>query len=306
MKIAVLIFCYLRADKFKGTLECLSKNSGLNNYHFVVYQDGLRQTKDLVEHEIVKEHWDRFVKKNAIKSTKFMRSKVNLGLRTSIMRGITSTLNEHDAVIVLEDDLQIHEKFLYNLERLLRDYKNDTKIYHINGWSPPTFGSSKSNRLVKTKMMFCWGWGTWSHKWKKFAKKEKFEKKDTNNLKAFVGDFMGLAGFRRQLRLNSQLRIRTWAVYWYWYLFLNRKICIGPRLSLVRNTGNDGSGENCGKIELDDKFQSIFNGEVQFNGDTKAPVWYSDLKYMILVYRWLIMRDAIMLARKMRDFIFND
>ena len=79
--------------------------------------------------------------------------------------------------------------------------------------------------------------------------------------------------------------------FWYWYLFLNRKFCIGPNLPLVRNTGNDGTGENCSEIDLNTNIQSIFDGEVQY-GENLVPsslignVYYAESLPLVVYSRY--------------------
>lgn len=302
MKVAVVIFAYLRPEKFKNTLTSLSQNDKLSDFHYVCFQDGLRTQEDRVEHELVQSYWDDFIKKNNIKSSNLNLSKINLGLRQSIMGGITNVLSSFDAVIVLEDDLEFHSCFLTEMKELLHKYKDDRQIFHVNAWAPPTSGSPRT-RLASTKMMFCWGWATWADKWQKFALQEDFQPKSINGINGLRGNFMGLSGLRRQLKLNDKGKIRTWAVYWYWYIYTSHKKCIGPTRSLIRNTGNDGTGENCSKIDSNNK--SIFDGKIQFERPMLPRNNYTDKLYVFQVYKWLIVRNLLMIKSKLKRLIFK-
>jgi hypothetical protein len=169
----------------------------------------------------------------------------------------------------------------------------------VNAWAPPVLGSVPT-KLVTTNMMFCWGWATWSNKWNEFALQEDFQAKNINSLAGLRGSFMGLAGFRRQLRLNDKGQIKTWAVYWYWYLFTNHKKCIGPNKSLVRNTGNDGTGENCSNVDVQNNLRSIFDGQIQFESPMIKQSSFANKRYLIHLYIWLAVRDVFMLINKLK------
>jgi hypothetical protein len=50
--------------------------------------------------------------------------------------------------------------------------------------------------------------------------------------------------FERQLERNVEGKIRTWAIKWQASIFLKQGFCLQPRLSLTKNIGHDGTGEN--------------------------------------------------------------
>lgn len=303
MNIAVVIFCFDRPEKLRRTLQTLEKNSNLNEYSFIAYQDGFKFPQVTEAYRMVSEVWKQFVDRNELEFSAFHQATVNKGMRNSIFEGVTSTLKNFDAVIVLEDDLELHSEFLESMRFMLMTYSNEPQICHVNAWSPPTSNLYGLNGLVKTQMMFCWGWGTWSEKWMDFAKSEKFDVEIDLGFNTFIGDFLGLAGFRRQIRMNNAKLIKTWAVYWYWYLFRKQKYCIGPARSMVRNTGYDGSGEHCSENDLDDRFKIVFDGRIDFNSNKNKPVWHRNLLYLFDLYRWLIIRAILLIYKKIKKGI---
>ncbi|WP_217496506.1 hypothetical protein [Providencia heimbachae] len=56
--------------------------------------------------------------------------------------------------------------------------------------------------------------------------------------------------FFSQIRNNLNGTLNTWAIFWYATIFSNNGLCLNPTKSLVINIGNDGSGENCGSIDI--------------------------------------------------------
>ena len=41
---------------------------------------------------------------------------------------------------------------------------------------------------------------------------------------------------------NDNKKIKTWAIYWYQFIYLSKGLCLNPVNSLVQNNGIDGSG----------------------------------------------------------------
>ena len=118
--------------------------------------------------------------------------------------------------------------------------------------------------------MSCWGWATWSDRWKKFKKikkrqayfhiskklKKKFEFLNT-------GSCIGLL-------LNYKKKINTWAVYWYYNIFISKGITITPYKTLVLNTGFKYNSENT-KINYYKKHK-ILKNTIRFNLRFKNPI----------------------------------
>ena len=93
----------------------------------------------------------------------------------------------------------------------------------------------------------CWGWATWKDRWAKLIK-------DPQELKGrLIGsgkyNYFNLDGgsdLANQLDCNIWGIKNTWAVLWHGCIVLEDGFCLHPGMSLVRNTGFDGSGENTG------------------------------------------------------------
>ena len=56
------------------------------------------------------------------------------------------------------------------MNKALNKFKSNKKVWHINSWNYD-FGKldSQSNTYF-TRLMNCWGWGTWSDRWKHYNK----------------------------------------------------------------------------------------------------------------------------------------
>ena len=97
------------------------------------------------------------------KSVKLIKSDSNIGLASSIHRGVTAVLNQYENIIVLEDDLVTFQGFLRFMNEALYVYKDKSNVYSVNGYMfPVDFDVNKSVLLPYTST---WGWGTWRSRW---------------------------------------------------------------------------------------------------------------------------------------------
>jgi hypothetical protein len=105
------------------------------------------------------------------------------------------------------------------------------------------------------RVMACWGWGTWKRAWTHFQPSA--EDLLSRLQSAGLMDRFNLDGasrtFERQLMMNIENKMKTWAIKWYASILLADGLCLYPTESLVKNTGNDGSGENSGYSQIYDK-----------------------------------------------------
>ena len=51
--------------------------------------------------------------------------------------------------------------------------------------------------------------------------------------------------FWSQVEDNASGKLNnTWDIFWYSFIFLNRGLCLTPKVSMTRNIGHDGSGSH--------------------------------------------------------------
>ena len=141
MKIAVILFAYDRIKYLRRALKSHRELPGLDYYCFIDCSPKQTEVYYVVN---LFPHW------------KITPRVVHLGLDYNITQGITEVFDMgYDAVIVLEDDLELSEDAFFYLVSNLIIFKDD-----------PHCGSVS---LHKEKMYCpdfkCWGWGTWKDRW---------------------------------------------------------------------------------------------------------------------------------------------
>jgi len=165
-------------------------------------------------------------------------------LAANISSGVSEVVKKYGKVIVLEDDLLLSPFFLDYMNSALNIYHDNSKVWHISGWNYPA-RSLTNNESYFLPVMNCWGWGTWADRWVSFDKNPNALLSSWGFFKIFRFNLYGLYDFWKQVRLNHNKKINTWAIFWYATIFEHDGLCLNPKNSYVKNIGLDGSGENC-------------------------------------------------------------
>lgn len=238
----ILLFVYNRPEHTRRCVESVLKNSHSKESEIYIYSDAAKEENDKEKVNEVR----RYIKSiKGFKKISIIERSENWGLSRNIIDGVTTQINIHGTVIVLEDDLVVAPFFLKFMNDALRVYKDEPKVGHIQGCNfiqnielPDTF-------LIK--WTGSWGWATWSRAWRLFNPngeellRELEEKKLTN-----VFDFNGKYRYTRMLRRQIEGKNDSWAIRWNASLFLKDVLSLNVGKSLVQNKGFDGSGTNCG------------------------------------------------------------
>ncbi len=242
----VAFFAFNRPHHTLQTLNSLSLNNEANETDLYAFIDGPRKNSEIDLIDNVEKIIISFTSK--FKSLKIFRSEVNLSSAINQKRGITKVLSKYESVINLEDDIYVSKYFLSYMNKALNLYENMQEIWHINGFNYPINLEGEFECFFMRSMQ-CWGWGTWRDKWNSFIEeplscdpyylKAIFSKKMINefdlNLKKSI--------FWSQVEDNASGKLNnTLAIFWYSHIFLNKGLCLTPKISLTRNIGHDGSG----------------------------------------------------------------
>lgn len=175
----------------------------------------------------------------------------NLGLSRSIIGGVGQVLQEHDRVVVLEDDMVTSPHFLRYMNEGLEGFAGDERVISIHGYVYPV------QRALPEAFFLpgadCWGWATWRRGWSVFnpdgqALLDELARRKL--LHAF--DFNGTHPYSGMLRSQIAGKNDSWAIRWYASAFLASKLTLYPGRSLVQNIGNDSSGTHADDTETHD------------------------------------------------------
>jgi len=237
-----VLFVYNRLDHTKKVIQSLLNNSLSKYSELYVFSDGPKMNEEAVK---IKELRNYINKIKGFKSLKIIESKVNQGLGTSLINGITKVLNSNEAVIVLEDDILVSDSFLSYMNYSLNYYKNMKEVYHVSGYMYPVNTKNIVGDYFFLKTTTCWGWGTWVDRWQYFKKDSKYFKEFLNKKKIKKEfNLNNSYDFYDQIILNEKKVINSWAVFWYATVFEKKGHCLHPKLSFTQNIGTDNTGTN--------------------------------------------------------------
>ncbi|HZO01038.1 MAG TPA: glycosyltransferase [Burkholderiales bacterium] len=238
----IALFAYKRPEHLHRTLQALAANAEAAGSRLVVFCDGARHEADRAAVEAVR---GLVAGIRGFAAVRVVASPTNLGLARSVTRGVSELLQQHDRLVVLEDDLVVGPHFLRYMNDALRCYADDERVASIHGYLYPV-----GERLPETFFLRgadCWGWGTWRRAWARFepdARKLLAELRRRGLTRAF--DLDGSYPYTRMLEDCIEGRNDSWAIRWHACAFLDGALTLYPGSSQVQNIGADGSGVHVG------------------------------------------------------------
>jgi len=262
----VIIFCFKRSDHLKQTVECLSKNALAAQTELYIFSDAARNNDELAEVNAVRAYLKTI---SGFKTITVTEASQNKGLAKSIIAGVSSVLQKHEAAIVLEDDLLTSTNFLCFMNQSLAYYKDNQKVFSVSGYTFPirkpddyTFDNYFTQRGSS------WGWGTWRNRWENVDwqvsdwKEFSTDKAAQRNFNRMGSDLSGM------LAKQMEGKISSWAIRWCYHQFKTGTFTVFPVTSKIQNVGFGTEATHTSSVMqsrfatvLDDSGKSTF----QFN-----------------------------------------
>ncbi|KAB2308476.1 glycosyltransferase [Betaproteobacteria bacterium SCN2] len=241
----VVLFAYARPEHTRLTLDALAANKLASHSDLVIYADAACRESD---EDKVREVREIIHAASGFRSIKIVERETNFGLAKNIVDGVSEVCDKNGRVIVLEDDIVTAPNFLSFMNAALERYENEPRVWHISGWNYPIDPEGLGEAFL-WRVMNCWGWATWSNRWRHFSKDPArlIDTWRSEEIARFNLD--GAHDFLAQVMANRNGALNTWAIFWYASIFENHGLCLNPARSFVCNIGNDGSGVNCGLTE---------------------------------------------------------
>ena len=235
----VAIFVYRRPQHLRRTLASLLACEGFGDSPVHVFADGARGPADAgdvaaarsVAHEMLGER------------PEYHLSPVNHGLSASILGGVAQVLGQSDRVIVLEDDMELSPGFLRYMNAALERFADESRVMQVSGhmFDVPAFAGRDAALLLP--MTTSWGWATWRRAWQSLdpeAQGWRQLARDRALRRRF--NLGGVYDYATMLERQMNGVGDSWAIRWHWSVFQADGLTVFPPVSMVRNTGMDGSG----------------------------------------------------------------
>jgi hypothetical protein len=249
MYAPVVLFVYNRPFHTEQTLNALASNIEAVDSELYIFCDGIKIGASIEDVNNVNRVKKIVRNENRFKKVNIIIRENNIGLASSILKGVTEIINKHGRIIVLEDDIVVTKDFLFYMNKSLYIFESKKNVFHINGFNNESNLQFLLNDYYFLNFMSCWGWATWKDRWSQlnldfnyFYDKLLIDKKSMARF-----NYGKTLSFDNQLEANINGEIKTWAILWYATVSFNKGLCLTPKYSLVDNIGMDGSGVHCSK-----------------------------------------------------------
>jgi len=243
----IALFVYKRPAHTRRTLEALARNPEVGHSLLHVFCDGPKPDASEADRQAITEVRRIIRERPWCENVEIHESAYNLGLARSIREGVTRILDEHERIIVLEDDIETSPGFLAYMNQALELYADQERVMHIAAYLPVTSYPWLLPRAFFHPMMWCWGWATWRHAWQRARWDAPRLLEDIRRSPSGVHgfDLDGTFPLSEHLMANIAGRMSTWAVFWNASIYLKDGLCLFPSKALAQNTGMDDTGEHC-------------------------------------------------------------
>lgn len=241
----VILFVYNRPWHTRQVLESLKANVLASESKLYIFSDGPKIDAKLEDMNKIQEVRNLIREEKWCGEIEIIERFENLGLATSVIKGVTEVIHIHDRVIVLEDDIVTSKYFLKFMNKALEVYRKSEKVFGISGYKYPTINEVKEETFF-LPISCSWSFATWKESWVKvnFNGNELLNKIELKHLKKKL-DFGGNS-FYNMLKDQIAGKNDSWAIRFYVSMFLEKAYFLYPNKSLVTNIGFDNSGVHCG------------------------------------------------------------
>ena len=233
--VPVVLFAYARPNHLNRTLACLRENNVPLIYAFA---DGPKTPEASERVNEVRQ----ILRAIDWSEVHLVERTENLGLGKSILTGVTEVFQQHDAILVFEDDLICVPGTYAYLCAALDQYQDDARVMSVTGWTHPlVIPSDISDKPYFDGRAECWVWGTWAHVWREIPMDPPWLvaecKRRGIDIYRYGADIVGYA------RRDPQMAV-SWDTPMLFYHILHGGLCLRPPWSMVEHIGLDALATN--------------------------------------------------------------
>lgn len=241
MPSPVALFVYNRADNTRRTLQALLANTLASQTELYVFSDGgkdeaswaaVREVRGVL-HEVEAE----VARTRSLLKMTIVERPENYYLERNIIEGIAQVFEQHDTIIVLEDDIVTSPHFLQFMNDAFSVYRDEPRVFHVSGFTrlsslipqPSTYFSP---------FMAGWGWGTWRDRWQTYFHHYQSRAEALAGLAQEDLNALEYGGVFPCLKHLDRHPI-PWDICWGIAIHRAQGLCLYPTRTLVQNIGLD-------------------------------------------------------------------
>lgn len=244
MAIPVLISVYTRLRHLQNCIESLANNDLAKETDLFIVSDA---PKFPYHQEAVERVRDYIRTVKGFKSVHLFAWDENKGSSESIRTARMAIFEKFDAQIFMEDDNILSPLYLSFMNEAMHKYKDDAIVFGICGFN---FDVPKPESypydVYFMNAISANGWGYWKDKYLQFFSNYELPDFKSKSFKVYKKQLEKPANNLRRMAKMGFIWGDTQVTH---YLYEKKMVCLFPCISLVQNTGWDGTGEHCGKEE---------------------------------------------------------
>ncbi|GAB4052665.1 glycosyltransferase family protein [Spirosoma litoris] len=239
MPAPIVLFAFKRVNELQQTLTALQNNYLASESELYVFVDGPRPERadEAAKVDAVRALVDRIT---GFKQVHRVYQRQNQGCANSIIAGVTSVVQKHKSVIVLEDDIITSRNFLDYMNQCLAEYADTPKVFSIGGYTFPFPRPTDYESDVYFFGRSCaWGWAIWADRWQKVDW-------ELTDFDAFIADEEARKAFNedgqdrvRMLTRAQTKEIDAWDIRLCYSEFKAKGVTVYPTVSKTINIGVD-------------------------------------------------------------------
>lgn len=228
----LILFIYNRLDVLKKTVNSLANNYDIEKTDLYIFSDGAKidSHEDRIKVEEVRNYINNI--KKFTKTISYIEHKSNIGLKNSVIYGVSEVSKNHKNFIVLEDDLLTSKYFIRYMNSSLINYEEVKKVWSINGMGMNInvldIPSSYNFNTYFTYRSSSHGWGSWTNRWNKVTWENEETKKEIFKLKNHSNFILGGQDLEDILIQQFNNGNDSWWIKWQYTISKNKAVCLAP------------------------------------------------------------------------------
>lgn len=241
----VLVQVYDRIEHLKRCVNSLLKNKDASETVLYIVSDAASKQGDIIKIEQVRNY---ILSIQGFKKVVPLFLRENKGSLLSAQVAVTLIFQEYNSFIFLEDDIVVSCDFLDYVNRGLKYYEKDKRIFSVCGFKGAfELPVEYPNEVYFYPCLSPWGFATWKDRWEAvnydYFDRYSELKKDKRKYKEFTSIGFYIKGI---LQADSKKEIVAGDLRIYYHMFRHGMCSVFPVVSKTQNWGFDGTGEHCG------------------------------------------------------------
>jgi hypothetical protein len=244
MAYPVVLFTYNRLEHTKKVVQSLQQNALASDTKLYICSDAAKTPENEPKVAACREY---FKSVSGFAEVEVVELAQNHNVKKAVKYMGDMLSAKYEAWIGIEDDAIAHPQFLQFMNDCLNFYKDNERVVIVNAYAHE---NAFKRALIKKNYPYdvvfgvafhCFGWGTWSAKWKNFeiAMPEKaYFKGMGTKLSIFNKSWGHLMSHKVASKPMSEL----WDIHTSYYMLKHNLVAVWPVRGYISNIGFDGSG----------------------------------------------------------------